>query len=273
MATFRESSLLLLLKDLKKTKTSPILLMIMKLGITAWSDGTELELDDTTDPRIYSEDFLTIIEEQNSMGWDKFLRGFITKSWGHAQHKYYQSQSLCSRTRTKSRWVTSTLRSLHRYRQRLWNFRNTAIHGGKDSQSHLLQRNGLITEVKRLYTLPRSHLTDKFPDLFCLSLRQRLCQGNQLLRLWIERALLAFKTCSSDQHKPNSQRNITEWLEGWMPSSDLTAPLYFDAHVALRHYDYLEAQSKNKKQYYQPNITKWFSRGANRTVTRISKVL
>jgi hypothetical protein len=157
--------------------------------------------------------------------------------------------------------------------QRLWNYRNTAIHGGRDSQSHLLQCNGLITEVQRLYTLPHLHLIVKFPDLFCLSLCQRLRQGNQLLRLWIEHALLAFKTCNSDQHKHNSQRNITEWLEGWMPSSDLTAPLHFDDHVALCHYDYIESQTKNKKQYYQPNITQWFSRGANCTVTRISKIL
>jgi hypothetical protein len=201
------------------------------------------------------------------MGWDKFIRGFITKSWGTAQEKYYQSQSLSSQTRTKRQWVTSTLRSLHRYQQQLWNYRNMAIHSGKDYHSHLIQRNGLITEVQCLYTLPCLHLVSKFPDLFCLSLHQRLRQGNQLLQLWIQCALLAYKTCESDQTKHGSQRNIMEWIDGWMPSSDLTAPLHFDDHAALRHYDYIESQTKNKKQYYQPNITKWFSRGATRTVT------
>jgi hypothetical protein len=213
----------------------------MKLSISAWNDGVELELDDTTDPRIFSEDFLSLIHQQNSMGWDKFLRGFILKQWGYAQEKYYSSQSLSSRTRTRQRWVTGTLRLLHQYRQRLWSHRNTSLHGGRTTQSHLLQHHGLISETKRLYTLPCSHLTTKFPDLFYLSLHQRLRQGNQLLQLWIHRALLAFKTCPYDRNEVGCQCNITEWIDGWMPAAETPVPLHFDDHAALCHYDYIES--------------------------------
>jgi hypothetical protein len=94
--------------------------------------------------------------------------------------------------------------------------------------------------------LPHLHLVSKFPDLFCLSLHQHLRQGTQLLQLWIQRALLAYKTCESDQTKLDHQCNIMEWIDGWMPSSDLTAPLNFDDHAALHHYDYIESQTKNK---------------------------
>jgi hypothetical protein len=142
------------------------------------------------------------------------------------------------------------------------------IHSGKDSHSHLLQHNGLITKVQLLYLLPHSHLVSKFPDLFCLSLHQRLRQGNQLLQLWIQCTLLAYKKCESDQTKLGCQHNITEWI-----SSDLTTPLYFDDHTALCYYDYIESQTKNKKQYYQPNITKWFGHCATRAMTRISNIL
>jgi hypothetical protein len=65
MVNHRQSSLLLFFKGLRKLKTSPILISIMKLSISAWTDGVELKLDDTTDPCIFSEDFLSLIHQQN----------------------------------------------------------------------------------------------------------------------------------------------------------------------------------------------------------------
>ena len=63
--------------------------------------------------------------EQLSIGWENFLRGFVTTTWCEAQHNYFlhlQSK------KTGQRWLTALIQKLWAISWDMWRFHNGILH-------------------------------------------------------------------------------------------------------------------------------------------------
>jgi hypothetical protein len=156
------------------------------------------------------------LHNQNLIGWEKFLKGFISKDWGALQGQYYRQQHLTHNRRyTKTAWVQNLLLQLHYYRHGIWKVRNDTLHGGNTKEQKQLVRAQMIKEVKALYRKNRRCIPLRERALFHLPLWFRLKQGHQQLQLWIKWAQLMFNKYEEIPISTDQMNRITDWLSQW----------------------------------------------------------
>jgi hypothetical protein len=118
-------------KSLMKMHTAPLLQEAILQGIFCWEDSTEYELDETSHKYLFDEAHTRLLVSQRDIGWDKFLKGYLSKDWGYIQEQYYRhTNSVSHRKFTRNNWVVHLLRSFHTYRHSIWMTRNKSFHGG-----------------------------------------------------------------------------------------------------------------------------------------------
>jgi hypothetical protein len=203
-------------KSLYKMKTSPPLLEAILQGILCWETSTEYDLTAESHPLLFDIPHQQLLHKQNLIGWEKILKGFVSKDWGVLQGQYYRQQHLTNnRKYMKSAWLHNLLLQLHYYRNGIWKVRNDTLHGGSTKEQKQLARSQLLQEVKALYRKNRRHIPLQERALFHLPLRFRLKQGQQQLQLWIKRAQLMFTKYDEIPISTDQTNRITDWLSQW----------------------------------------------------------
>jgi hypothetical protein len=202
-------------------RTAPSLTEAIIDGIFCHVDQIEYELFPDSDPLLFDLNHSVLLSNQKEIGWEQFIKGFISKDWRYIQTSYYSYLKLDRRKFNSEKWVGCLLQSLHRFRTDLWMIRNSALHGGfsKDASSTLRAR--LLRDVHYLYSKDRSCLSLADRQLFNLPRAYRLKQGNHQLLLWTKRAHMTFDLYD-DEVKGPQQTQITDWLRSWDPNSGCT---------------------------------------------------
>jgi hypothetical protein len=272
LATARTKGRERLDRDLYKMQTAPSLREAILQGIFCWEDGTEYDLDHESNKFLFNEGHTQLLQSQNSIGWDKFLKGYVAKEWGIIQEQYYTHANLPrTRKHTRKNWVVHLLTSLHSYRNSIWTIRNQIVHGGKTSDQREYTRKKMQQIVGRLYRKDRSAIPQRERNVFNLPLKLRKKQGNHQLELWIKRTKLLFETYTDVPIRNDQQRNITHWLQEWghQPKEITMSNMILDYHtkedsqrdiVSIDEEDDGEARTK----FSQMNITNWLkSWGSN----------
>ncbi len=163
-------------------KTSPPLLEAILQNILCWETSTEHELTAESHPSLFDIPHQQLLHKQNLIGWEKFLKGYLSKDWGVLQGQYYkQKQYSNNRKYTKNAWLHNLLLQLHYYRHGIWKVRNDTLHGGNTKEQKHLTRTHMLKEVKALYRKDRRRIPLRERVLFNLPLRFRLKQGQQQL--------------------------------------------------------------------------------------------
>jgi hypothetical protein len=118
-------------KSLYKMHTSPPLLEAILHGILCWETMREFDLTAETHPLLFDLSHTQLLQNQREIGWDKFVKGFITKDWGVLQGQYYRSQKLPNNRKfTRQAWTHNLLLQLHLYCHQIWMVQNETLHGG-----------------------------------------------------------------------------------------------------------------------------------------------
>ena len=110
---------------------------------------------------------------QEHIGWNKVLEGWLAKDWREIQQRYYQ---LIRSRKTGKRWVTALIQKLWEIAWDLWEHRNGVLHERENAitRSMGLQLNQRISRVyvqllssplrfndKHILSLPLSSLLKK----------------------------------------------------------------------------------------------------------------
>jgi hypothetical protein len=133
---------------------------------------TEFELTAETHPLLFDIPHSQLLQNQHEIGWDKFVKGFLTKDWGILQGRYYRSQKLPNtRKFTRQVWMHNLLLQLHLYHHRIWMVQNETLHGGVTQAQKRVSSTHLINEVKVLYRKNRCRIPIREQSLFHLPLR------------------------------------------------------------------------------------------------------
>jgi hypothetical protein len=103
-----------------KLQTAPLLIEAIAEGIYCFGDQTEFEFLSESDPLLFDLNHSVLLSNQSDIGWEHFIKRFISKDWRYIQHSYYQYLQLDNRKFNAEKWVLHLLRTLHMFRTDLW---------------------------------------------------------------------------------------------------------------------------------------------------------
>jgi hypothetical protein len=254
-------------RSLCKMHTAPSLLEAILQGIHRWEDGTEYDLEEDSNKYLFNEAHTQLLASQREIGWDKFIKGYISKDWGYIQEQYYlHTKTVQGKKYTRNNWVILLLHSLYVYRHSIWMTRNQSLHGGINADQKHFNRTKLQKMVTKLYRKDRSMLPCSERSLFNLPLQLQRKQGNQQLQLWINRAHLLFDTYKDVPIRKSQQRSITQWLQVWSPKetgetstsyTNKSARASFSERQSNDIIDYASDDDDVRHDFSQTNLTNW----------------
>ena len=137
-------------KALDKIGTPLEMRVSIMLRITNDIKGNETLYDEI--PKIgdtkWGRELLKAIHEQDQMGWEKMVRGYMSKRWRQSMEEYLSETGQLSETKSGAIWAAKIIRLLHKYCLNLWELRNSFLNGGTTKRKRLLQRDLLERKVQ-----------------------------------------------------------------------------------------------------------------------------
>jgi hypothetical protein len=125
--------------------------------------------------------YYDLIEQQNSIGWDHFIRGKFTKEWDAVQ--YCHSKRYGS-TKVSEGWTLTLIKLLANSSFQLWEIRNQCHHGHDDATKQQIIHDQVHHEIRCPYIL-RPQTLDQDGPLFCTTVDKHLSQTIAQLQSWI----------------------------------------------------------------------------------------
>jgi hypothetical protein len=119
----------------------------------------------------------TAVRHQNILGWDNFLRGYISKYWGNIGASQGE--------RGKS-WESKLTSSILRLHKEIWDGCNTFVHGKTIDEARHKAREAVLDRVKEIYKKTPS-LASRYPSILEVSLQNRLKRTTDQLKDWLKR--------------------------------------------------------------------------------------
>jgi hypothetical protein len=127
----------------------------------------------------------------------------------------------------------------------------------------------MLKTITKLYCRDRTAIPIKERYIFNLPLPLRKKQGNQQLRLWIERAKLLFDTYTEVPIRKDQQKRIMQWLQVWRENS--SSPILDSTHSRKMHTEHNndeistddEDDAEVRSKLSQMNISNWLKSWGN----------
>jgi len=153
-------------------------------GISTWRQ--EQEFDWT--PQLGSQQLRELLSqachEQAQIGWDAFLRGHVTTTWGEVQS--LSSRSNGSHKMDSPQWFSKVHKWIFEVFFALWTERNAVLHGRDQFEQEQRKRATLAREVQILYNR-RGEICDvDARRLFGRPMQEVLQESIQDLSTWVE---------------------------------------------------------------------------------------
>ena len=134
------------------------------------------------------------IKEQNTIGWQHFLKGRLSKQWSTAQQACYaQRTDLDKRKYTILRWRRRLVKSIIEGSIKCWETRNQALHGDTIQATTKIRLQKLRVRVAKSYANDRFLVPPLLRNLFKMPLQHRLTHRATQLQKWLETINVAKK--------------------------------------------------------------------------------
>ena len=145
-----------------------------------------------------------LIEEQEEIGWNNFVKGRWSKEWCRLQEEHLETQQLRTEKNNGTTWVTSMISVLWTDVCELWEMRNQDRHGRNKTEQAEAKRAQAIREVEVLYQLA-SEVREEDSDLFHIPLEQLVEGTTAYMKAWIAN----WEKCILESVKRNAQARQT----------------------------------------------------------------
>ena len=100
--------------------------------------------------------------QQDSLGWNNFLHGFISIKWRQAIDMHFQH---INSKKSSTLWVSRLVKKIWDIQRQLWNDRNEALHGDGNT-IHVEEITAINEEVLSQWTEGSRHLPTRYHHLF-----------------------------------------------------------------------------------------------------------
>jgi hypothetical protein len=128
-------------------------------GLTCWFNHEQLDCND------YPASLHTLINDQNTIGWNQLFRGRMVTAWATLQQQSLfdngcQTPSLSGRS-----WVATVVSMIWTRFFELWTARNQIVHGVNINDFTTIQKSKLLDEIKELHSRRASFHWSDLPFL------------------------------------------------------------------------------------------------------------
>ena len=156
---------------------------------TTYTDDDDSDYDpedsDFTDnhiPRpITTDPYIQLRQEQDSIGWDHFLRGKMSSSWQNIQYLHAVTHGTVDRSKNWQSWL---IKYLTNQSYSLWETRNKKRHGKDNKSNYKAALEQARRGMSAMYHL-QSRVLPRDRDLFGTSLDRHLQQPLSQLQNWL----------------------------------------------------------------------------------------
>lgn len=114
----------------------------MRLGLTSFFTNSPPDFTERFPDGYSSTPYFALIDRQNAIGWDHFIRGKLSTEWELSQYFYAKKYGL---QKASEGWLITLIRLLATSSYQLWEIRNDCRHG-KDAAT---QRQALQEQTQR----------------------------------------------------------------------------------------------------------------------------
>jgi hypothetical protein len=127
--------------------------------------------------------FQDVVRNQNQIGWQRFIEGWLTKDWAAIQQQYYE---LIRPHRTGRRWAMALIKKLWETAWDLWEHRNDIFHEQENIVTRIMGAH-LNHQVARLHRhLLQLPLRHNDHHLLSLKLSTLLRKDARYKEAWLE---------------------------------------------------------------------------------------
>ena len=208
MAEHREEQIKKIQRKLLRLKTFPVLVHCVKACLKAVERGEDVDIEVTQLDGPHGTALWEALIEQEYIGYEAFLQGFVSKSWWKAQQIFWKEERIVVTKRLQNTWQRHFILSLLEYTRSNWMRRNEFLHGSQTEDTRKKTRERVKTKVKELYDSWGGTGTREEQKLFRVPLQQRLKRSTQNLEIWIDMAESSLR-----RHREKQiQLTMDEWL-------------------------------------------------------------
>jgi hypothetical protein len=167
--------------DMLESFLDPQLLAIVRIGLRAFFNDTPPDFSERFPPGSSTNPYLDLIAQQNTIGWDHFVRGKLSREWSELQFIYASRYNLL---KASEGWTIRMIRLMATSSFRLWEIRNGCRHGYDEATKAKAKLDQAHREVRALYSF-RGQVLPQDLRLFPPSLEDQLQLPVTQLRSWI----------------------------------------------------------------------------------------
>ena len=164
-------------KKMEKSHTDQTLADIALEGLTSFLEGRAVDIHDLPDK------YHKLLEEQDEIGWNNFLKGRWSKEWSRLQEEHLISIGAKTDRLNGTSWATNMIGTIWTDWFELWTMRNEDRHGKDKSSRASAKRGQMIREVEALYMLA-SEVHPEDTDIFDVELETLLQRSTSSLFSW-----------------------------------------------------------------------------------------
>ena len=200
------------MKDLSnwftEQQTNPQIAEAILTGLHAWHQNVPVQFPTFTFPELNKT-----LQQQNEIGWQSFLEGWVSTGWQLIQQRHYQ---WLESKRSGRRWVIALIKKLWQVAWDQWEHRNATLHK-QTSIPSIEASEHLNTTISAEYHSGSITLLPQDRYLFGTPLDKLLKQSFDQRTLWLQRIRTARNACHvTHQSSSRHERNL---LRAWLSST------------------------------------------------------
>jgi hypothetical protein len=179
--THWRTSLIHTITDTFGSFLDPDLLAIIRIGLMSYFQGGSPDFSSRFPDGYSSTPYQSLIDQQNAIGWDHFLRGKLSAEWSTLQYFYARRYGML---KPSEGWLVLLIRLMATSSYTLWDSRNQSRHGSDAATKAQLLKEQTQREIQCLYLL-RDQVLIQDQSLFRTTVQQHLEESVTQQRSWL----------------------------------------------------------------------------------------
>jgi hypothetical protein len=154
---------------------------IIRIEVRAYFNDSTPDFSDRFPDGYSLTPYVEVIDQQNAIGWDHFVRGKLSTEWKRVQYIHAKRYGM---KKQSEGWVCSLIKLMANMSFQLWELRNKCRHGHDEATRQQSVHEQTQREIRCLYLLkPHTLLQDQ--GLFRATVKEHLTEKAHQLRTWI----------------------------------------------------------------------------------------
>jgi hypothetical protein len=188
---------------LQEIKTKEIISTALTEGFRNWSLGNKPSIE------IMDQEIIDAVREQNNIGWNLLVRGFISIKWAQIQESSAETNENCSGDAWCAKICLWWINKSHE----VWTIRNNTLHESDENKNSWKDKE-TREQVKRMYNCA-NYMNADDRRIFNVPIEMKLNQSTASLQVWITTMEPIIKICMEKQEISirNQHRDIRTYFQ------------------------------------------------------------